>query len=270
MRRVMVAAFCCVLLGVSVFSPEERAGASESSPVLTPSYETNGSALVNTPPLYEPTPAPDAILDFRVTLVDSRTGKLLVEWKTSVPSIGGVEYENSSDGLTSVAHDHRGKEAVDTSHWVFIEDARLGVESILTILADGQRREARSVNISIASPELTASAPLAPRDEPTPSPDPVSNVVIQSGATGFLVKWKTSQPVTGWLRYGQSTDQLKEAYDPRGTDFVDTVHSVYVTGLKPLSNYIFYIVAGDKQYDNQGSPWEVKTLGSVWLPVITR
>ena len=99
---------------------------------------------------------------------------------------------------------------------------------------------------------------------------PISNIVIQPGTRTVTVKWETPLPTKGWLRFGPNPDQLQEVYDVRGAGVQDIQHKAQVTGLAPLTWYIFYIVVDGEQYDNLGSPWKVSTWGAVWLPMLVR
>lgn len=140
---------------------------------------------------------------------------------------------------------------------------------IVGVSAGEKRHDARADGFGRNAPS-TSSPKLNPQDDPTPSPDPVSNVVTQAGTTVFTVKWKTPLSSKGWIRYGESPDQLKVAYDGRGPDVEDTTHQVSVTNVKPGTSYVFFIIVEGKQYDNHGFPWKVITWTAIWLPLVIR
>lgn len=73
--------------------------------------------------------------------------------------------------------------------------------------------------------------------------------------TSFTVSWITDEPTTGFVAYGTSTS-LGQA--SQGTES-STIHYIQVKNLKPNTSYFFKIGSGKNTFDNQGSPYQVKT-----------
>ena len=140
---------------------------------------------------------------------------------------------------------------------------------VVIVRAGGRPSDARADDLSHNAVPIL-SPKLDPQEDPTPSPDPVSDVVTQAGTTVFTVKWKTPLSSKGWIRYGESPDQLKVAYDVRGPNVEDTTHQVSVTNVKRGTSYVFFIIVDGKQYDNHGFPWKVITWTAIWLPLVIR
>jgi len=104
---------------------------------------------------------------------------------------------------------------------------------------------------------------------PTESP---KNVKISNlGSTTFSVSWTTDTPLTGLIKYSEDPTKVNTpAGDARdqisGTSQGYTNHSVNVTGLGANKTYYFLIVSGSGTYDENGKPFQVRTLAQVIAP----
>jgi hypothetical protein len=104
---------------------------------------------------------------------------------------------------------------------------------------------------------------FAPRATPqtTPKSIQVSNVTD----TGFTVSFLTDESTPGFIKYGTEATALNsQASDDRdqlsGSVGSFTLHHITVRGLQPNTQYHYTMGTGTQaQFDNQGSPFVVKT-----------
>ena len=94
----------------------------------------------------------------------------------------------------------------------------------------------------------------------TPSQVRITNV----NDTSFSASWTTGKEVFGSVKYGTSTTDIRQpALDDRDQLSGDAgafgVHHVTIQSLKPGTKYYFKIASGDKEFDNQGKPFELTT-----------
>ena len=108
-------------------------------------------------------------------------------------------------------------------------------------------------------PPIDASSDTL-RVSATPMPDALIDLqaMYDPDEASFTVKWKTSRPTTGWIMFGTgATTMERVAYDDRGADVVDTVHSVTVKDTSPSEEYRYTIVLDDQVFDNSGLGFRV-------------
>lgn len=103
--------------------------------------------------------------------------------------------------------------------------------------------------------------------ESTPSQVRITNV----SDTSFSASWTTGKEVFGNVKYGLSTSDVRQnALDDRdqlsGNAGAYGVHHVTVQNLKPSTKYYFKLNSGDKEFDNQGKPFEVTTGPTLGAP----
>jgi plastocyanin len=107
------------------------------------------------------------------------------------------------------------------------------------------------------------------RAGPTATPREVRITNISD--TSFTVSWVTDTSVSGFVRYGTSSNDLNRNFgDDRdqisGTTGLFTTHYVTVKGLQPDTPYFFKIGTGSQQYDDEGQPWQVTTAPALARP----
>ncbi len=104
---------------------------------------------------------------------------------------------------------------------------------------------------------------FAPRATPqtTPKDVQISNISDK----GFTVSFFTDEKTAGFVKYGEKSNQLSnQASDERdqlhGTVGSYQAHYITVGGLKPSTHYYFVVgTAAHSSFDNQGTPFELKT-----------
>lgn len=86
----------------------------------------------------------------------------------------------------------------------------------------------------------------------TPSQLKITNITESS----FSISWITSQPTTGFIKYGNNDNLMLSGKDDRdslsGKSGNFLAHHVTIRGLKPATVYYFKIVSGGNVYDNNG------------------
>ena len=220
---------------------------------------------------FGPTPVPDAILDLQVSPADDGTRAFVVKWKTATPVKGWLEYGRNADHMDQVAYDVRGQEAIDTIHWVRVENVAPGTEYSFAIVSDDKRYSEAGYRVQApvqeesregAKPALATDASTPVKAGPTPAPDAILDMKVtpseRDGMSGFTVKWKTAIPVKGWLEYGSNAGDLGAiAYDTRGRDTIDTIHEIAVEGPALAPETFFVIVSDGRKYQEQDQPFRV-------------
>lgn len=94
----------------------------------------------------------------------------------------------------------------------------------------------------------------------TPSQVRITNVTD----TSFSASWTTGKEAFGSVKYGGAATEIRQtALDDRDQLSGDAgafgVHHVTIQSLKPGTKYYFKINSGDKEFDNQGKPFEITT-----------
>ena len=77
--------------------------------------------------------------------------------------------------------------------------------------------------------------------------------------SSFTVTWTTDIETNGFIKWGKGEFSLSKVALEEGTD-KSFVHSVNVIGADSNSNVLFKISFNGKDYDNEGIPWQTKTL----------
>jgi hypothetical protein len=104
----------------------------------------------------------------------------------------------------------------------------------------------------IAPVELEALKPVV---DPT-----ISDVLVTNRRdVALTITWRTDQPSTGWVEYGEKTALGQTAYDDLGEGTVSQVHHVTLTGLTPETTYYFRVHSGESVDDNGGALYQVST-----------
>lgn len=81
---------------------------------------------------------------------------------------------------------------------------------------------------------------------------------VQATDTSATITWTTGEETTGIIEYGTNPTQLiKFAPEVEAT----TNHRVAITLLEPATTYYYVIRIGDELYNNDGIPWQFRTLG---------
>ena len=115
--------------------------------------------------------------------------------------------------------------------------------------------------IVLQKPELIPFLRAAP--EISPQQVEISNITDKS----FTVSWLTQEPAIGLVKYGENNQVELVARDVRdpitGENRPYTTHMVQIVGLTPNSSYSFEIQSGNKTFDNNGSPYSIKTAALV-------
>jgi hypothetical protein len=88
---------------------------------------------------------------------------------------------------------------------------------------------------------------------------------------GFTVSWITDKPINGMVQYGTEPNSLtQQALDERdslsGEIGKYEIHYVSIKGLKQKTTYYFKLKSGNKEYDNNGKPFEVTTGPTLGVP----
>jgi hypothetical protein len=78
------------------------------------------------------------------------------------------------------------------------------------------------------------------------------------------IYWQSEEKQTGWVVYGESADKLRyTASDERDSEnekALRQLHFIMLKGLKPDTTYYYQIVNGNEVIDNNGKPFEFKTV----------
>lgn len=77
--------------------------------------------------------------------------------------------------------------------------------------------------------------------------------------SSFTVTWTTDIESSGFVKWGKGEFSLNKVALEQGTN-KSFVHSVNVLGADPDSNVLFKINSNGNDYDNEGIPWQTKTL----------
>lgn len=96
---------------------------------------------------------------------------------------------------------------------------------------------------------------LSANIDATPKNVRLANITDSS----FTVTWTTDIPSNGFIKWGKGEFSLSKVALEEGTD-KSFVHSVNVMGADSNSNVLFKISFNGKDYDNEGIPWQIKTL----------
>jgi hypothetical protein len=104
---------------------------------------------------------------------------------------------------------------------------------------------------------------FAPRATPQTTPKNIKLTNITD--SGFTVSFLTDEATNGFVKYGESADEIKsQSSDDRdqlsGTVGEHQLHHVTVRGLKPAANYFYTLGTGSRaSFDNNGAPFQVTT-----------
>ena len=77
--------------------------------------------------------------------------------------------------------------------------------------------------------------------------------------TSVIIAWTTGEETTGIIEYGTNPAQLVK-FAPEVEPVTD--HRVPITLLEPATTYYYVIRVGDELYDNDGIPFQFRTLGA--------
>jgi len=101
------------------------------------------------------------------------------------------------------------------------------------------------------------------RPEITPKQVKITNV----SESGFTVSWITDEQTSGFIQYGAEGELSFIASDDRdqlsGQQGKFWIHHVTLKDLKPATNYFFKINSGEKIFDNNGQPYQIKTAPTI-------
>jgi len=87
----------------------------------------------------------------------------------------------------------------------------------------------------------------------------VSDVTVTNvRPDGFAVYWRTDVPSDGRVVVDSASDS-PSAWDKRGSDHLDYVHFVELSGLQPGRKYLFHVESGGRVDDNQGRGYAATT-----------
>lgn len=93
----------------------------------------------------------------------------------------------------------------------------------------------------------------------TPDQSKITNIT----ETGFTVSWITSQPTSGFIKYGTDHNLSSLAKDDRDQLSGNTgnflAHHVTIKGLKPATTYFFKIGSGGSLYGNNETDFQINT-----------
>src|SRR3989344_1780843 len=101
----------------------------------------------------------------------------------------------------------------------------------------------------------------------TPNQVRITNVTD----TSFSASWTTDKDIFGSVKYGAAANEIRQsALDDRdqlsGAAGAFDVHHVTIQSLKPGTKYYFKLNSGDKEFDNQGKPFEITTGPTLGAP----
>ena len=143
-------------------------------------------------------------------------------------------------------------------------------------LTDDQGYFVKCANAITYTPGASASQVQAPSWPPAsqpevlaPVPDPViSDVQVTNRRDVALsITWRTDQPSTGWVEYGEKTALGQTAHDDRGEGAVSQVHHITLTGLTPETTYYFRVHSGETVDNNGGDLYQLTTKATELPPV---
>lgn len=108
-----------------------------------------------------------------------------------------------------------------------------------------------------------------PKAGPTESPKNIK--VTNRGSNTYSLSWTTDTPMTGYVKYSEDPAKINlPAGDVRdqisGTSQNYTNHYANITGLSPNKTYYFLIGSGSQTYNDNGKPYQVRTLTAASLP----
>lgn len=92
---------------------------------------------------------------------------------------------------------------------------------------------------------------------------PQNVLVSQITQTGAKITWQTKKETQSTVIYGEEEKNLPlMVFESKRT----TDHEVNLSLLNPGTKYYFKIKVGDKEFDDEGIPWQFTTLSSVATP----
>ncbi|MGB3219733.1 MAG: phosphodiester glycosidase family protein, partial [Anaerolineae bacterium] len=215
------------------------------------------------------TPIPETamgIYDMKIVPLSDGTPGYSIKWRTAFPTKGRIEYQTSSGSPDTVGYDVRGTDFTGTEHEVVIMTDSIESEVPFVIVSDGKRYDNNGAKFQMRAPVQNQQQPpvddsvIPPGISATPVPDAILEMSAISAVNGggFTVKWKTALPTKGWIMFGVDVAKLDQiAYDDRGAEVADTMHSVAVRGAKPGTKYRFAIMVDQQRFDNAGNGFEV-------------
>ena len=86
--------------------------------------------------------------------------------------------------------------------------------------------------------------------------DPIDVRISNVTDTGFTVSFYTEKNSLVRVQWSGKQNSGQASQE---SDNLSTIHFINVTGLESNSDYTFKIYSGDKTYDNQGIPWNIRT-----------
>ncbi len=84
--------------------------------------------------------------------------------------------------------------------------------------------------------------------------------IVEVESDAFLVKWETKDSISGYIKYGDTSNSITlMAQDVNGT-VSSTRHEVRVSNLSPGKKYYFWVMSDDIAFGRNGRALEVLTL----------
>ena len=81
--------------------------------------------------------------------------------------------------------------------------------------------------------------------------------ITNIGSSSFSASWVSEEETTGFISWGENQDVGTVALGDSGVS--GNTHLVNVINLRPETEYYFKITSGEKEFDNNGLAWQVKT-----------
>ncbi len=121
---------------------------------------------------------------------------------------------------------------------------------------------------ALQRPPSTQEIPVGlPVLEPVADPAISDVLVTNRRDVALSITWRTDQPSTGWVEYGEKTALGQTAHDDLGEGTVSQVHHVTLTRLTPETTYYFRVHSGETADDNDGALYKVTTKETGMPPV---
>lgn len=104
--------------------------------------------------------------------------------------------------------------------------------------------------------KIGASAEEAPKDVR------ITNITDST----ITITWRTDKKTSGLVKYGEDSNSLNNVQDDQTKELSNT-HFVIIKNLTEEKEYYFKILSNENLYDNEGSPWKIKTGKRLPLPI---
>lgn len=103
--------------------------------------------------------------------------------------------------------------------------------------------------------------PIIFQSQAVPEPTPKEVKLTNLSENSLTVSWLTDIPAKGFLFYSESNDFLKKqvALDDRPSQPSSKIHHITLKNLYPGKTYYFLLGSGEKNFDNNGQPYEFTT-----------